>query len=141
MNNVLIDTNVLIYAKDRSSVFHHWSVEVISENNCFITSKNLSEYYAVVTRGEDSVLTQEEALQDILEFSKRFVVLFPDLYSLRHLFSLTEKYHPRGLKFHDFEIAAIAIANKIRKLATVNKDDFIELKEIELIFTNLKKSK
>lgn len=55
MNKIFIDTNVLIYAKDKSSSYHERSIKLLSQPFHFYTSsKNLSEYFAVVTRGEIS---------------------------------------------------------------------------------------
>lgn len=141
MNDILVDTNVLIYAKDKSSTYHDWAIKTISENNCFLTSKNLSEYYSVLTRGDDPFLSPADTLKDIIEFSNRFNILYPDPFSLQTLLLLTDKYHPKGLKFHDFEIAAIAITNKVERIATVNRSDFDGLEEIQLIFPDQKISR
>jgi len=65
MNKLLIDTNILIYSKDSSSRFHSAAVKIIRGNfQLFTTSKNLSEYYAVVTKGANPFLTPAEALND-----------------------------------------------------------------------------
>jgi predicted nucleic acid-binding protein len=43
------------------------------------------------------------------------------------------KYKPKGLLIHDFEIAAIGIANGINRIATFNTEDFKSISEIEAI--------
>ena len=48
-------------------------------------------------------------------------------------FDLTDKYKPRGLKFHDFEIVSIGLANKIKKFASFNSKDISHIKEIEIL--------
>lgn len=133
MNSILIDTNVLVYAKDTSSIYHPWSAKMIAYNYCCVTSKNLSEYFAVVTRGADPVLNSKEALQDLIEFMSSFTVMYPDKRSYQKVLELSLQYGPKGLKFHDFEIAAIGLVNGISKIATVNVNDFREIEEVEVI--------
>lgn len=66
MSKLLVDTNILIYSKDSSSVFHDFAERVIKSNTkLYTTSKNLSEYYAVVTKGSSPLLSPLEALKDI----------------------------------------------------------------------------
>ena len=52
MNNILLDTNLLIYAIDEDSKYYN-SVQKILDNesnNLFTTSKNISEFLSVITR-------------------------------------------------------------------------------------------
>ncbi|MDF9799726.1 putative nucleic acid-binding protein [Catalinimonas alkaloidigena] len=46
---------------------------------------------------------------------------------------MLEHYQPRGLKVHDYEIAAIALANGITRIATFNSKDFSGIEDIEII--------
>jgi predicted nucleic acid-binding protein len=49
MSKVLVDTNVLIYAKDVASNHHDVSLALLRQpEEFFVTIKNLTEYYAVV---------------------------------------------------------------------------------------------
>jgi len=52
MNNLLLDTNVLIYAIDEDSKYFHSVQRLLYSDNVklFTTSKNISEFLAVVTR-------------------------------------------------------------------------------------------
>lgn len=97
------------------------------------TSKNLAEYYAVTTRGVSPLLTSEDALADLYEFSANFVVLFPNELSLTILKELIKVHSPKGLLIHDFEIAAISLANDITRIATVNAEDFKNIERIEVV--------
>ncbi|MCI0750668.1 MAG: PIN domain-containing protein [Flammeovirgaceae bacterium] len=73
MSKVLVDTNVLIYTKDRSSTFHLKAINILNRSEeLFITTKNLTEYYAVVTKGSQPLLSPIAALQDINEFISYF---------------------------------------------------------------------
>lgn len=134
MISLLVDTNVLIYVKDRSSEFHAWAQSIFhGEFTLYTTSKNLSEYYAATTRGEEPLLSAEMALSDLSDFTRFCQILFPDPTSQDVLFRLLSEVKPAGLKVHDFEIASIAIANGISHLATNNPDDFKRIAGLELI--------
>jgi predicted nucleic acid-binding protein len=134
MSKLLLDTNILIYSKDKSSQFHLKSQTLLSSSfDFYITTKNLSEYYAVTTKGITPLLTSEEALADLEEFSTYFTILYPDELSLSILKGLIKMHQPKGLLIHDFEIAAISLANDVRQIATVNTDDFRNIEQIEIV--------
>jgi len=134
MNKILVDTNILVYSIDQDSKYHRASSSLLtSENKIFIAAKCLSEFYAVVTRAPVVSLSASEALQMVRWFSENFTILFPEHNSLSTLMQLSEKYQPRGLKIHDFEIISIGLAHKIKRLATFNKKDFAAVEEIELV--------
>ena len=89
MSKVLVDTNILVYAKDSSSVHHIASLSILnSGHELFLASKNLNEYYSVVTRGENSLIKPSEALLDLREFVSRFEILYPTEESRLILFDL-----------------------------------------------------
>ena len=134
MNSLLLDTNVLIYIKDRSSIFHSWAKEIL-QGECayYTTRKNLAEYYAVTTKGAEPALSPEEALADLKDYFQYCQILFPDQTSHEELVVLIAKDKPTGLKVHDYEIAAIAIANGIRTIATNNPDDFKRIDGLQII--------
>ena len=59
MSKVLLDTNVLIYSIDEESKYFKKAQNLISEQkiDLFTTSKNLSEFLAVITRFPGNSLT------------------------------------------------------------------------------------
>ncbi len=134
MISLLVDTNVLIYVKDRSSEFHTWAQAIFhGEFTLYTTSKNLSEYYAATTRGEKPLLSAEMALSDLSDFTRYCQILYPDPSSQDVLFRLLSEDKPTGLKVHDVEIASIAIANDIFHMATNNPDDFKRIAGLTII--------
>lgn len=134
MSRLLIDTNVLVYSKDISSGFHQASIKLFKgPHHLFTTSKNLAEYYAVVTKGETPVLTATEALKDLTEFVSYCEVLYPTPVSFRKLQELIQLYQPKGLTIHDIEIASIAMVNGVDKVATFNRQDFQRIIGIEVV--------
>ncbi len=132
---LLIDTNIMVYAVDEDSRFHERAQRLIyeSDHELFTTSKNLSEFLAVVTKGDPPPLSPEEALNALLEITESFTILYPTNYTFVIFQNLLLKYQPSGLRIHDFEIASIGLGNGINRLATVNRKDFAEIEEIELI--------
>jgi len=134
MNRILVDTNVLIYSIDQESKYFDRSSDFLnSKCEIFISSKSLSEFFAVVTRAPISSLSISDALKMIQWFSKNYTILFPDMASLNILFDLTDKYKPKGLIIHDFEIVSIGLANKIKRFATFNSKDFSLIREVEIL--------
>jgi predicted nucleic acid-binding protein len=79
MSRILVDTNVLVYVKDISSSFHKAAISLFNgKDELFTTTKNLAEYYAVVTKGEHALLNPLEALHDINEFVSICSLLYPN---------------------------------------------------------------
>ncbi|HQB82648.1 MAG TPA: PIN domain-containing protein [Candidatus Rifleibacterium sp.] len=125
MSKILIDTNVMVYSIDQESRYFSASNRLInSENNIYISSKSLAEFFAVVTRAPVISISAKEALEIVEWFTASFQIVFPDYRSLDVLLKLLKKHQPKGLKIHDFEILSIGIAQQIDELATFNAKDF-----------------
>lgn len=135
MNKILVDTNILVYAIDEDSKFYSQSQILLfdSNNDLYTTSKNLSEFLAVVTREPIAALPINDALTSVEDFYDILNVLYPDELSFSIFKELLNRYKPTGLKIHDFEIASIGIANGIYQIATFNVKDFEKIDEINLI--------
>jgi len=135
MTSILIDTNVLIYAIDRDSKYHMWASRFFTDSSytCLTTSKNISEFLCVLTRGEAPIMSTEEALSATKVFLTHLKVLYPDRSSLSLLFDLIREHKVSGLQVHDFGIASIALSNGFSRLATVNKVDFSKIEGLEVI--------
>lgn len=95
--------------------------------------RSLSEFFAVLTRAPISSLPASDALKFTRWFAGNYTVLFPDHSSLNILIELSEKYKPKGLKIHDYEIVSIGLANRVKKIATYNSKDISAIEEIEVI--------
>ncbi len=79
MNNILLDTNLLIYAIDEDSKYYNSVQNILfaESNNLFTTSKNISEFLSVVTRYPDKSISIKDALVVINEFKSIFTILYP----------------------------------------------------------------
>lgn len=135
MNKILVDTNVLIYSIDEDSIFHTLSKKLIQNTNysLYTTSKNLSEFLVVLTRGSEVSVSIEDALKTLENLIAVFTILYPSEASTNIFKELLSEYRPKGLKIHDFEIVSIGLQNGIKNVATINKDDFKGIKEIEVV--------
>ncbi len=135
MNEILFDTNLLIYAIDEESKFYFAVQKILNdeENRLFTTSKNISEFLSVVTRNPKSSISTKEAIAVVRDFQNIFTILFPTEKSYSIFIDLLKKYSPTGLKIHDFEIISISLSNNIKRIATVNRKDFMGVNEIELV--------
>ncbi len=134
MNEVLIDTNILVYAIDEDSEFYPKSQELLynSDYGLFTTSKNLSEFLAVVTKGQVISLSIDEALAVSKDYDD-ILTIYPNETSFTIFRELLQKYKPTGLRVHDFEIISIGLAHRINQIATFNTGDFKGVAEINLI--------
>ncbi|HMN47757.1 MAG TPA: type II toxin-antitoxin system VapC family toxin [Ignavibacteriaceae bacterium] len=135
MNNVLFDTNLLLYAIDEDSKYFNSVQELLNDNslNLYTTSKNISEFLSVITRIPNSSISIKEALSIVEEFQSTFKILYPTEKSFAIFINLLNKYTSSGLKIHDYEIISIALSNKIKNIATVDQKDFSGIEEIKLV--------
>lgn len=134
MSKLLVDTNILVYGIDQDSKFFSKAREVLEsrDNQLITTSKNLSEFLAVVTRSSGYDLKTDLALDILEEIIAGITIYYPSQESLAIFLELVSRYKPSGLKIHDFEIISIGLANGIHDIATFNTDDFKSVKEISL---------
>jgi predicted nucleic acid-binding protein len=134
MSNLLLDTNVLVYALDVDSKYHKSSLALFlnKEHNLATTSKNISELLVVLTRGPQVSLTPVKALEVVSNITSNIQIFYPNMNSNKIFYDLIQKYKPAGLKIHDFEIISIGIENGYKIIATFNTKDFKSIKEISL---------
>ncbi len=132
---ILVDTNIFIYAIDQDSKFHKQAFEFLSNNNTelFTTSKNITEILVVLTRDKDLNLSTEECVKLLEDILIDIVILYPNEVSFKIFSELVCKYNAKGLWLHDIEIASIALAYGIDNIATKNIKDFSRIKEINIV--------
>jgi len=132
---ILVDTNVMIYAVDVDSQFHQFALNFLlySDARLYTTSKNLTEFLVALTRSQNMDIDGAKAL-DVLDGLLPYMqIIYPSSESWGIFAELVRKYRPQGLWIHDIEIASIALANGITKIATKNVGDFSRIHEIEIV--------
>ncbi len=134
MNKVLVDTNILVYGIDEDSVFFKRARKIIGQDNYQLvtTSKNLIEFLAVTTKSSGYNLNNDTALEIVEEIIQGIEIVYPTQESMAIFLDLMNRYQPKGLKVHDFEIISIGLAHGVREVATFNTKDFNSVKEISL---------
>jgi predicted nucleic acid-binding protein len=133
-NELLVDTNILVYAIDEDSQFYATSRSVLQKKDktLFTTSKNITEFLTVMTRSSGYGLSTETALNLLQKLIQQLEIIYPTPDSIATFLELVASYQPSGLKLHDFEIISIALANGISDIATFNQKDFQTITEITL---------
>ena len=135
MSDILVDTNILIYSINKDSDFYIKANTFLlnTENVLYTTSKNITEFLSVVTRIPDYKISIDKAYSIIDDFLNFIKILYPNPKSTDILKSLLLKYKPSGLQIHDYEIVSIGLSHNIKDILTINKNDFKNIKEIDVI--------
>lgn len=130
--NILIDSNILVYAYDSRSSFHAMAVALLSDASfsLHVSTKNISEFFAVLSKMGEPFDKIFLFYQGII---KNTAILFPEAASLAIFERLLQKYQPRGNRIYDIEIVSVAIANGIREIHTLNIKDFAGVTEINVV--------
>jgi len=134
MNKILVDTNILVYGIDEESSFFKRARKILEQDKYQIvtTSKNLIEFLAVTTKTSGYNLNNDTALEIIEEIIQGIEIVYPRQESIAIFLDLMNRYQPKGLKVHDFEIISIGLAHELHEVATFNIKDFKSVKEISL---------
>jgi len=134
MSKILVDTNILVYGIDEDSAFFKRARKILDQETYQLvtTSKNLIQFLAAATKSSGYNLEYNTALEIIEEIIQGIEIVYPTQESMAIFFDLMNRYHPKGLKVHDFEIISIGLAHGIQEVAAFNTKDFKSVKEITL---------
>ncbi len=127
---VLLDTNILIYAIDQNSKYYKISINILKNMRyeLFVSTKNIAELLSVTSKmGIDKNIILEYIDETVLDISK---VLYPNEFSFKEFIQIISEYNIKGNKVYDMEIVSIMLANKIDTIATFNRKDFENIKNI-----------
>lgn len=126
---VVVDTNVLLAATDRSRAAHASATAFLNddERRLALTPQIVREYLAVTTRpveangfglpGEDAVANVEQLLDDM-------EVLSEDVSTTRRLMDLIRERSAMGKQVHDANVVAVALAHQASAIVTDNARHF-----------------
>ncbi len=136
-NNILVDTNILVYSTDSSSAHHAESVAYMKSNytGLVLCNQNVNEYIRVVTHAKFiQPLKTEEALKNIEAIKKSFYsFVLPTDRTHKVFVELLKKYKVVANQVFDTYLVAIALSNSINSIVTFNGNDFDKFKEINII--------
>jgi predicted nucleic acid-binding protein len=125
----LLDTNVLVYAFDKSETQKHEKAKKIIEaclaqkERFYISTQNISEFYHVITRYVEKPVSKPEArrLCEKFIFFSGFVKISPTTHALLEAMEINAE---TGVGYWDALIAATMIENGITSIITENGKDF-----------------
>lgn len=128
----MVDTNILIRARDASDPMHSACVEALlrlrsSEDVPCVCAQVMIEYWSVATRPRNVnglELDPSEAAVDLRNLEAAFELLPepPDMAARWR--ELAERCSVRGRQVHDTRLAALMLAHGVTSLITLNRPDF-----------------
>ena len=128
---MFIDTNVLVYARNRDAPNHHLARDALQQlaqgpEPLRISRQVIREYLAVVTRPQawSVPLTSTEAVQDVNSLNGSFNILADGPEVMEALLALIREVPASGRQIHDANIVATMLAHGERRLLTFNTADF-----------------
>lgn len=121
-NLALLDTNILVYATDKSSPFHETSLSLrekgLSGDLSFcICPQTLTEFFAIITDSKrvNNPRTQKEALGEIEKYlsSKNIFKIYQGPEVIEIMINLLKKYKFAKQKVFDLQLVATMLSNRL----------------------------
>jgi predicted nucleic acid-binding protein len=137
---IFFDTNVLVYAHDRSSIHHVDSASLLAKVfegkiQGILAEQNIIELYRILTdatamTGKPLTPAQSKDLLDTTYLGSTFQIHYPTLPTIQETLSLAVKKTIKSAKIFDARIAVLAIDANVDYLATYNIKDFTNIDKI-----------
>ena len=132
---MLIDSNVLVYAYDRSETKKYASAkglvkEILNSRNGVLSVQNLAEFYYTITRKIEKPLQIDKAKQIVLDYMEGFEIVS---YNGKTIIEAINSQAIYKIAFWDALIAATMEENKISTIATENERDFRKVSWIKVV--------
>ncbi len=133
---ILLDTNVLVYAHNKSSPKHHQASCILiaatqGSINAYISHQNLLEFYSVMTKPRK--LTLSPPLREVQEIcidlwdSHKIRKIFPNEKTTIEAMKIAAANGLKGAQIFDCTIALTARDNQVDHIWTENVSDFKQL--------------
>lgn len=139
MNNVLIDSNILIYAHDSHSPYHEIAYRciknLVGQHSACFSIQNYLESYRIWTQKLPKPISSNDAWGIIEYYLHHPLVqtLFPNEEILVETRKLSIKYNKIGVQIFDIQIVATMHVYEIPSLYTANTKDFEMFDRIKII--------
>lgn len=126
---VVVDTNVLLAATDRSRGAHASATAFLNDDQrrLALTPQIVREYLAVTTRPVEVNgfgLSGEDAVGNVEQFLDDMELLSEDASTTRRLMDLIGKRSAAGKQVHDANVVAVALAHRASAIVTDNGRHF-----------------
>ena len=139
----LIDSNVIIYAADRESLYYAESISILKKyllRGCFLPDLGLIEFFQVITDAKKTPkpCSIEEAVQYIKHFLRTpemaiVQVNTPKILSNPKLVDQLKQYKIASYGIYDYLIASCMRDHGIKEIITFNTRDFMKYEWLEVI--------
>lgn len=132
---VVVDTNILLAATDRSRAAHTSAIDFLNhdERHHAVTPQIVREYLAVATRPVDVNglgLSADEAVSNLRQLLDDMVLLPENLSTTAGLMDLIGTHPAIGKQIHDANIVAVAITHRARVIVTDNARHFSRFEDM-----------
>ena len=137
-----VDTNVLVYAVNESSVFNSGTRKLLKKlirekTQIIITWQNLTEFYAIVTDKKRfprpmSPLETAKYIGSCLDGGEYGLVL-PNVQTGSGFLRMIKRVKPVGQRIYDVFLAATLVSKGVERLITGNKKDFAGIAGLEAV--------
>ena len=135
-DQILVDSNIIVYAINRSSPKHLAAQEFLQGNigKLVLAHQNILESLRVLTHKKFvNPMTPSDASVAVANISDACRIITPDRTAYHLTIQLITKYGLPGNLVFDAYLAATALANNVAVLATDNVKDFALIEEIKII--------
>ena len=130
----LVDTNILIYALNKTSSLYTKSREILETQNpeayFIIAQQNLVELTSVLTK--QYKVSLKEAVNTARAFSEHFEVITPMRDTWEMFTHMAERQNKQIAPF-DIFLAATMLSNGVERIITANSEDFKNLGLREIV--------
>lgn len=138
MNPILVDSNVLIYAINKSSPKYKsartFLKNIYKVSIIYTAQQNINESIRILThRKFVKRLNPKVAVKKIKELTDNFSIVSPKVETIFLLMEFVKKYELAGDKIFDAYLVATAMTNDINIIATDNTRDFKMYEEIKIL--------
>lgn len=132
---MLIDSNVIIYAINKSSPKHKPAQKYLEEkkDRLAVAHQNIFESLRILTHPKfTSPMSSANALRAVEAITDNLNLIYPNYDTYFVARSLIKKYGITSNRIFDTYLTATALSNGINVIVTDNEADFISLKEIKV---------
>lgn len=137
---ILFDTNVLVYAHDKYSIYHNDSAELLelAINHTvqgILAEQNIVELYRVLTnsvamKGKSLTPIEVTNLLNEVYLNGNFEILYPTPFTLKQVLKLATINNINSAQIFDIRLVALMLNQNINYLATYNTRHFQEISNI-----------
>lgn len=124
---MLVDSNILVYAINNSSPKQSLAQKFLNDNldNLLIAPQNILETLRILTHSKfPTPLTPAQAQSDLTQITDNLIMVIPTGKTLFTALELIKKHKLTAKKVFDAYLAATALSNDIKVIATDNVKDF-----------------